>query len=231
MKLAIIPARGGSKRIPRKNIRLFNGKPAIAYPIAAAIQSGCFDRVIVSTDDDEIADVAMQCGAQAPFRRPAALADDHTTTLAVVQHAINAIEVLQQQPVQWVCCIYATALFLQPGDLQQGWDLLQEQRANYAFSVTSVPFQIQRALRITPAGRVAMFHPEHINTRSQDLEPAYHDAGQFYWGRAQAFADAIPVLSDGAVPVILPRYRVQDIDTEEDWLQAELMYRAMTVDR
>lgn len=231
MRLAVIPARGGSKRIPRKNVRPFDGKPAIAYPIAAAIGSGCFDRVIVSTDDDEIADVALQHGAQVPFRRPAALADDHTTTLAVVQHAIDSIASQQAQPVQWVCCIYATALFVQPDDLRRGWDLLQEGNADYAFSVTSYAFPIQRAIRITSAGRVAMFQPEYRDTRSQDLEPAYHDAGQFYWGRARAFANALPVFSDAAVPVVLPRYRVQDIDTEEDWLQAELMYRAMTAAR
>jgi N-acylneuraminate cytidylyltransferase len=231
MRLAVIPARGGSKRIPRKNVRAFNGKPAIAYPIAATIESGCFDRVIVSTDDDEIADVASRHGAHVPFRRPAALADDHTTTLAVVQHAISSMASLQSECVEWVCCIYATALFVQAEDLRRGWDLLREHQADYAFSVTSYAFPIQRALRITPSGRVAMFQPEHRETRSQDLEPAYHDAGQFYWGRASAFAQARPVFSDTAVPVVLPRYRVQDIDTEEDWLQAELMYRALTVAR
>lgn len=226
MKLAVIPARGGSKRIPRKNVKPFNGKPAIAYPIEAAFASGCFDRVIVSTDDDEIAEVAERHGAQVPFRRPAELADDHATTIAVIQHAIAEMG-SQGTPTQWVCCIYATALFLQPDDLRCGWRLLQEQGADYAFSVTSYAFPIQRALRVTPEGRIGMFQPEQLMTRSQDLEPAYHDAGQFYWGSARAFTDGLPIFSNASVPVVLPRYRVQDIDTPEDWLQAELMHRAM----
>jgi pseudaminic acid cytidylyltransferase len=231
MKLAVIPARGGSKRIPRKNIRLFNGKPAIAYPVLAALDSGCFDRVIVSTDDEEIAAIATEVGAEVPFLRPAAIADDHATTLAVVQHAIHALEATQSQSVQWTCCIYATALFVQPDDIRRGWELLREQQADYAFSVTSYAFPIQRAIRLTASGRVAMMHPEFLNTRSQDLEPAWHDAGQFYWGRAGAFTAGLPVLSEAAVPVVLPRYRVQDIDTEEDWQQAELMYQLMTAAR
>lgn len=230
MKIAMIPARGGSKRIPRKNIKLFNGKSAIAYPIEAALASGCFDRVMVSTDDDEIAEVAARHGAEVPFRRPPELADDHATTIAVIQHAIAGLASQGTSP-QWMCCIYATALFLQSEDLRRGWELLQQQGADYAFSVTSYAFPIQRAIRITPAGRVGMFQPEHLMTRSQDLEHAYHDAGQFYWGRAQAFSDGVALFSEASVPVVLPRYRVQDIDTPEDWVQAEMMYHAMTAAR
>ncbi|MFJ1258962.1 pseudaminic acid cytidylyltransferase [Cupriavidus sp. CuC1] len=226
MKLAIIPARGGSKRIPGKNVRPFNGKPIIAYSVEAALQSQCFDRVIVSTDDNEIAEVAASYGAEIPFKRPPELADDYATTLAVIQHALESIA-QQGKPAQVVCCIYATAPFIRPNDLRQGLDLLEERGANYAFSVTSYSFPIQRALRITQEGRVNMFQPQHLMTRSQDLEHAYHDAGQFYWGRAQAFAQATSIFSEASVPVILPRYRVQDIDTPEDWLQAELMYRAL----
>jgi pseudaminic acid cytidylyltransferase len=222
----MIPARGGSKRIPRKNIKLFNGKPAIAYPIEAALASGCFDRVIVSTDDDEIADIGMCYGAEVPFRRPAELADDHATTIAVVQHALATLA-SQGAVVQWMCCIYPTALFLHAADLCRGWDLLQKQGADYAFGVTSYAFPIQRAVRITSEGRVAMLYPEHLMTRSQDLEHMYHDAGQFYWGRAQAFSDGVPLFSSASAPVILPRYRVQDIDTPEDWVQAEMMYHAV----
>ena len=230
MKIAIIPARGGSQRIPRKNIKTFNGKAAIAYPIEAARASGCFDRVIVSTDDDEIADVARAHGAEVPFRRPRALADEHTTTIAVIQHAIGELSVSEAAP-EWVCCIYATALFLVPEDLRRGWEMLAEQGSDFAFSVTSYAFPIQRAIRMTHAGRVAMFQPEHMATRSQDLEPAYHDAGQFYWGRAEAFQAGKPLFSSASVPVVLPRYRVQDIDTPEDWVAAELMHHALAATR
>lgn len=225
MKIAVIPARGGSKRIPRKNIRLFAGKPIIAYPIEAARASGLFDRVIVSTDDEEIAGVAQRAGAEVPFLRPAALADDHTGTNAVVKHAIEWFSG-QGMPPSHACCIYATAPFLQPRYLREGYEKLVASGKSFAFSVTSFPFPVQRALRITPAGEVDAMYPEYRQTRSQDLEPAYHDAGQFYWGRADAFVRADVLFSSVSLPVVLPRHLVQDIDTEEDWQRAELMYRA-----
>jgi len=227
MKLALIPARGGSKRIPRKNIKLFCGKPMIAWSIEAALQSGCFDQVVVSTDDAEIAEVARQYGAQVPFMRPAALSDDHTGTTAVVAHAINWFAAQGNTPEQ-VCCLYATAPFVSAGDLCRGLSVLTETGADYAFAVTSYAFPIQRAIRITPAGRVEMFSPEHFNTRSQDLEEAYHDAGQFYWGHANAWLANKMIFSAASAPVKLPRHRVQDIDTPEDWLRAEWLFKAMT---
>lgn len=225
MKVAIIPARGGSKRIPRKNIREFAGKPMIAWSIETARASGCFDRVIVSTDDEEIAEVARQWGAEAPFVRPAALADDHTGTIPVIAHAIEWLSEHDETPDQ-VCCVYATAPFVQPEDLRRGLEVLQSRDVDYAFSVTSYAFPIQRALRITDDGHVTMFQPEHFATRSQDLEEAWHDAGQFYWGRAEAWRTGTPVFSEHAVPVTLPRHRVQDIDTPEDWERAEWLFRA-----
>lgn len=226
MKLAVIPARGGSKRIPRKNIKDFCGKPIIAWSIEAALQSECFDAVIVSTDDPEIAAVARQWGAQVPFMRPAALADDHTGTTPVMRHAIEWF--LQQgQSSEQVCCIYATAPFVSAADIRRGHELLVENDCDYAFSVTSYPFPIQRAIRITSKGRVEMFHPEHFDTRSQDLEEAWHDAGQFYWGRAKAWIEGKVLFTPEAVPVRLPRHRVQDIDTAEDWLRAEWMFKAI----
>lgn len=223
MKVAIIPARGGSKRIPRKNIRPFCGKPMIAWSIEAALQSDCFERVIVSTDDEEIAQMAKQQGADIPFMRPASLADDYTGTQAVIAHAINALALSDSD---LVCCVYATAPFVTVADLQQGLQLLRENDANYAFSVTSYAFPIQRAIRITAQGRVEMFQPEHFNTRSQDLKEAWHDAGQFYWGKAAAWLDGQPIFANAAVPVVLPRHRVQDIDTTEDWQRAEWLFRA-----
>ena len=226
MRLAIIPARGGSKRIPRKNIKPFCGKPMIAWSIEAARDSGCFDRVIVSTDDAEIAQVARTCGADVPFMRPAELSDDHTGTIAVIAHAIEWLRQHDDAPGE-VCCLYATAPFVQAADLRRGLDLLRQSGADYAFSVTSYAFPIQRAIRIGAAQRVEMFHPEHFATRSQELQEAWHDAGQFYWGKAEAWMAGKPILSADAVPVILPRHRVQDIDTPEDWLRAELMFAAL----
>lgn len=226
MKLAIIPARGGSKRIPRKNIKPFCGKPMIAWSIEAALKSGCFDRVIVSTDDDEIAEVARQYGAEVPFMRPLELSDDHTGTIPVIRHAIEMIN-SQGRVVEQACCLYATAPFIQAEDLRRGLGILQGRRGDYAFSVTSYAFPIQRAIRLTPEGRVEMFNPEHFNTRSQDLEEAYHDAGQFYWGRADAWLQGKMIFSPASLPVMLPRHRVQDIDTPEDWVRAEWLFKAM----
>jgi pseudaminic acid cytidylyltransferase len=225
-QIAVIPARGGSKRIPRKNVRSFCGKPIIAWSIEAALASGCFDAVIVSTDDDEIAGVARQCGAAVPFMRPPSLADDLTGTAPVVRHAIEWF-VREGDPPDTACCIYATAPFVTAEDLRRGREILSTTGADYAFSVTSYAFPIQRAVRITAQGRVEMYQPEHAGTRSQDLEEAYHDAGQFYWGRARAWSEERPLFSAAAAPVLLPRYRVQDIDTLEDWTRAEWMFKAM----
>lgn len=228
MKLAVIPARGGSKRIPRKNVKVFCGKPMIAWSIEAAKASGCFDRIVVSTDDDEIADVARDYGAEVPFKRPVDLSNDYIGTAPVTAHAIRWVAE-HSAPVEFACCIYATAPFLRVEDIQLGFGLLEESRADYAFSVTSYAFPIQRAIRITDNLRVEMFNPEHFKTRSQDLLEAWHDAGQFYWGRAEAWLADKPLFSQDAVPIMLPRYRVQDIDTQEDWEQAEWIFNAMII--
>ena len=229
MRLAVIPARGGSKRIPRKNIKPFCGKPIIAWSIEAALQSDCFDRVVVSTDDEEIAAVARTHGAEVPFMRPVALADDHAGTLAVMRHAVEACAL--DRANGRACCVYATAPFLRTEDLQRGLRILEQSGADYAFSVASYAYPIQRALRLTPQGRVEMFDPAHFATRSQDLEDAWHDAGQFYWARAGAWLAEAPMFGSDAAPVILPRHRVQDIDTAEDWLRAEWLFRAMQAER
>lgn len=226
MRIAIIPARGGSKRIPRKNVKPFGGLPMIAWSIRAAIASQCFERVIVSTDDDEIAQIAQTYGAQCPFVRPPELADDYTGTIPVVAHAVAWYKD-QGHAVEEVCCIYATAPFVQANDIQRGLEILHSSGADYAFSVTSYAFPIQRAIRITPHQRVQMFQPEHFNTRSQDLVEAWHDAGQFYWGHAHAWLTHQPVFTEAAAPVPIPRYRVQDIDTPEDWERAQWMHQCM----
>jgi len=226
MKLCVIPARGGSKRIPRKNIKLFCGKPIIAWSIETALKSACFDQVIVSSDDAEITEIARQHGAKVPFVRPSELSDDYACTTAVIAHAINWFA-SQGQIATQVCCLYATAPFVACDDLQRGLTMLAETGADYAFSVTSYAFPIQRAIRITPSGRVEMFNPEHFNTRSQDLEEAFHDAGQFYWGQARAWLQNPFIFGPQSAPIQLPRHRVQDIDTYEDWGRAEWLFKQL----
>ena len=222
MRIAIIPARGGSKRIPRKNIKIFMGKPMIAWSIEAAKDSGCFDKIIVSTDDKEVASIAHQYGAEVPFIRPDNLSNDFATTSEVIKHSINFFE-NEGFKLDVVCCIYATAPFIHPSDLQCGLKTLLTEHADYALSVCSYPFPIQRAIAITDNQRLAMLQPEYMTARSQDMPDFYHDAGQFYFGKSDAWKSDLPIFGENSIPIILPRYRVQDIDNEEDWLQAELM--------
>jgi pseudaminic acid cytidylyltransferase len=226
MIVAVIPARGGSRRIPRKNIRPFAGRPIISYSIHASLECGLFDRVLVSTDDPEIAETARACGAETPFVRPHELADDHTGTNAVTKHAIRWL-LEHECSVTYACCVYATTPFLQGRFLREGYEKLVASGQDFAFSVTSFEFPIEWALRITDQGAVEAVNPGQILLRSQDLEPFFHDAGQFYWGRAQAYLDDVASHSPASVPVVLPRHLVQDIDTPEDWHRAELMYRAL----
>lgn len=227
MIAAIIPARGGSKRIPRKNVKPFCGKPMIAWSIKAVKEAGIFDAILVSTDDAEIASVAEANGAETPFRRPAELSNDLTPTLPVIAHAIDWLE-KHRGPVEFACCIYATAPFLQAEFLREGLELMKAHpEAEFAFSITSYAFPIFRALRRNADGTVGMFWPENELKRSQDLPDAWHDAGQFYWGRKQAFCDRLGVFSARAYPVVLPRHIVQDIDTPEDWERAERMFMAI----
>lgn len=225
--IAIIPARGGSKRVPRKNIKAFHGRPMIAYSIQAALESGLFTRVVVSTDDAEIAEVARSWGAEVPFLRPAELADDHAGTVEVIQHAVAALRE-QGEDFAYACCLYATAPFVTPADLARGLEILEGHPDKaYAFTVTDYASPVQRALRLRPDGGVESLYPEFYETRSQDLEPAFHDAGQFYWGRTEAWAQGAPLHAPHSLPIRLPRHRVQDIDTAEDWRRAEVMFAAL----
>ena len=221
--VAIIPARGGSKRIPRKNLKPFDGVPMIVRSIRTALESGLFDAVVVSTDDDEIADVARANGAEVPFMRPVDLADDFTGTAAVIVH------VLQQLPTfDYACCVYATAPLLQARYLRQGLDLLkQHPHKSFAFSVCGFGFPVQRALTLDEEGALTSLYPEFRTTRSQDLPEAFQDAGQFYWGRSEAWLRGETLFSPASLPVILPRHLVQDIDTPEDWQRAEYLYAAL----
>ncbi len=224
MRIAVIPARGGSKRIPRKNVRAFCGKPMIAWSIEAAASAGCFDRIVVSTDDDGIASAARAHGAEVPFERPAELSGDRTPTIPVIAHAADACGL---QDGDLVCALYATAPFVQPEDLRRGLAAMEQEDCAYALSVTTFPFPIQRAVRRDGAGRLEMFEPAQAGARSQDLEEAWHDAGQFYWGTAAAWRAATPIFAPSSFGVSIPRARVQDIDTPEDWARAELMFRLL----
>lgn len=224
MRLAVIPARGGSKRIPRKNVREFCGQPMLSWSVQAARDSGCFDRVVVSTDCSEIAEVARNCGAEVPFTRPAELSDDYAGTIPVIAHAVEACGL---EASDLACCLYATAPFVTASDLRAGLQALEDSQVQFAFSVAAFSYPIQRAFRLTEDGGVQMFDAGQFNVRSQDLEDAYHDAGQFYWGRASAWLGNAPLFAEHSRPVRLPAHRVQDIDTEEDWVRAEWLFRAM----
>lgn len=225
MNIVVIPARGGSKRIPLKNIKPFYGKPMIAWSIETAKACGLFDHIIVSTDDADIARIAVQYGAEVPFERPAKLSDDFTGTGAVVKHALEwCIENIG--PVDFVCTLYATAPFIKSQDIITGFELLKGGGCQMTFTVTSFPFPIQRAVKIASDGSVSMFQPENFSARSQDLESAYHDAGQLYWATTNAVLQDLSAFSKIAKAQILPRHQVQDIDTQEDWDRAELMYKA-----
>ncbi len=220
--VAVIPARGGSKRIPQKNIKDFYGKPLIAYSIEVALSSKLFDRVIVSTDDEEIATIAKEYGADVPFLRPKVLADDFTGTEEVITHALNYLKEKGEE-YDYACTIYATAPLLQANYLIEGFEKLKASDAINAFSATSMPFPIQRTFKLNSEGRCEMFTPQHYGTRSQDLEEAYQDAGQFYWRDLNQVSKEI-MFGKHSIPVILPRYLVQDIDTPEDWKRVEIMY-------
>jgi len=224
VNIAIIPARGGSKRVPRKNIRDFLGRPILAYSIEAALQAGCFDEVIVSTDDPDIAALARAHGAEVPFLRSAATSGDHATTADVL------VEVLQEyaqraRSFELACCIYPTAPFVTAVDLREGAARLQaDESLAGLLPVTRFSYPIQRALRVVE-GRLSMMQPEHLETRSQDLEPAFHDAGQFYWLRVSRFLQTWSLMASPTAAMVLPEWRVQDIDDEDDWCLAELKFR------
>jgi N-acylneuraminate cytidylyltransferase len=223
MNLCIIPARGGSKRIPKKNIKNFCGKPIILWSIEEAIKSNCFEKIIVSTDDEEITNLVKNHGVEAPFIRPKELADDYTETHAVIVHAIRH-QIKHYKTPKNVCCIYPTAPFIKANDLQIGLKKLMSSDVGFTFTATSYAYPIQRSFRITANERAEMFQPENTHKRSQDFEDAYHDAGQFYWGKTDAWLENDSIINENSSPILLPRYRAQDIDTLEDWKAAEKMF-------
>lgn len=227
MNLCIIPARGGSKRIPRKNIKKFNGKPIIAYSIEAAIDSNCFDRIIVSTDDEEISEISAQYGAEVPFIRPKELSNDYASTLEVIKHSIEWFENIENISFDFVCCLYATAPFVSAKLIDDVYKEFLVKEVNYCFTATKYEYPIQRALKMNKNKTLEMFNPDLFLTRSQDLDDAFHDAGQLYWGKASSFKAMKAIFSEESSPFILPSYLVQDIDTKDDWIRAELIYNSL----
>ena len=224
--LAIIPARGGSKRIPKKNIRLFCGKPIIAYSIGVALECGLFDEVIVSTDSEEIANISKKYGASVPKLRPAAISDDKSGVLDVVAYELDKLSEEVHRPSE-VCLIYATAPMISADDLVKSCEVFRTSNMDFVFSASEFTSPIHRAFTILPDGRARMFQPEYYKFNSQDLPRAYHDAAQFCWGRPSAILDpSAVVFSECAKPFVLPSNRVLDIDTLEDWQRAEWLYRA-----
>ena len=226
MRLCVIPARGGSKRIPRKNIKEFCGKPIIAYAIEAAKSSNLFDSIIVSTDDGEIASIGKYYGAEVPFKRPDSLSDDYAGTVEVVAHAIGECEKIN--PIaEWVCCIYPCVPMIQPEDLVNSLTLLESNSpARYVFPVTEFPSAIQRGLKRDAKGVMSPFFPEYEIMRTQDLESAFYDAGQFYWGFKDSWIKNTTIHNDG-IGYLIPNWRVVDIDTPDDWARAEIFYRIL----
>lgn len=221
--VAIITARGGSKRIPRKNIRLFLGKPIIQYSIEAAIDSDCFSEVMVSTDDYEIAELAQKFGAKIPFMRSERTSDDFSTTADVLLEVLGAYKVTAQR-FERFCCIYPTAPFITPAKLATGMNMLVETGADCVLPVLQFEYPIERCLRIKD-NRVFMDHPDNYSTRSQDFAPAYHDAGQFYCLDLASFMEQKVLFPKDTMPMITSHLEVQDIDTNEDWELAEFKYQ------
>jgi len=222
VRIAIIPARGGSKRIPGKNVKDFCGKPMIVWAIGYAIESGLFDKVIVSTDDAHIAEVARAAGAEIPFARPDSLADDHTPTVPVISHAIEACEAMGWK-IEYACCIYPCVPFLHSSDLVDAFALMQARDVPFAYPVTIYSHPIQRAMRRLSTGQMQLLQPAHELSRTQDLEESYYDTGQFYWGKASAWKARMKMHTAG-VGMVVPNWRVVDIDTADDWKRAELLH-------
>ena len=226
MKVAIIPARGGSKRIEKKNIKNFCGKPIISRSIEIAHKTKLFDKIIVSTENKEIASIARKNNAETPFIRPFKLAGDRIGTAMVVSHAIRWLNNQGEYP-HAVCCIYPTAVFAKPADIIKAYKKMINGNWNYVFSATTFQSTVIRSFTKLQNHGVKMLFPSKYNSRTQDLKKTYHDAGQFCWGRATAFKDELSIYSGSTLPYILPRHLVQDIDTVEDWVRAEAMYKLL----
>lgn len=224
-KLAIIPARGGSKRIPRKNIKLFIDQPIIKYSIDAAINSNLFDEIMVSTDDDEVARIAISCGAKVPFIRSEATSNDYASTVDVLEETLLEYKKIGKA-FEYCCCMYPTAPFISPQILMKGFEILKESEADSVIPVVRFSYPIQRALKIEK-GKLFMVWPDNTGSRSQDLPSTYHDAGQFYWCRVKDLLLHKKIFTENSVPIEISELEAQDIDNEEDWKMAEIKYKIL----
>lgn len=232
MNVAIIPARGGSKRVVDKNIRVFAGRPMISYPIRAALEAGCFERVIVTTDSERIAEVALQFGAEVPFRRPSELSTDFVSLMPVLRHAIEQLSIAHgMDALGTVFCIYATSALLLPDDLLRAMSQLEkEPEADFVLAITEYGYPPQRSLTLEPSGFVRFSDAQFASVQSQQLQPLYHDAGMFFGGKAKALMEYETALHGRCLVQKISRTRSQDIDTEEDWLIAEAIYQSLNKD-
>ena len=221
--ICIITARGGSKRIPRKNIREFCGKPIIAYSIEAALESSLFDEVMVSTDDEEIADIATEYGAVVPFFRSAETSDDYATTADVVREVLNRYE-LEGKTFDVMCCLYPTAPFVTAEELVEAWRLIED-GAPSVVPVTSFDFPPQRGFTLSENGELCFAYPEYALTRSQDLSVMVHDCGRFYMAKTKPYLANNSAVFKGCRALFIDPVLVQDIDTLQDWALAECKYR------
>jgi len=228
MNIAVIPARIGSKRIPRKNIKMFLGKHMLAYPIETALSSKYIEKVIVSTDNDEIKNIAIKYGASVPFKRPKNLADDMTPTAPVIGHAVKVLMELGWK-IDDVCCIYPCTPLLDSVVVDDVYKKFKSQDVDFAYPVIHYPHPIQRAMRMSDAGEMEFIYPEHELTRTQDLEETFYDSGQFYWGKSYSWSNEKMMHTDG-IGVHIKSWKVVDIDTEEDWEKAELLKKALALD-
>ena len=229
MVVAIIPARGGSKRIPNKNIKEFAGRPLIVYAIDAAMDAEIFDKIIVSTDSSEIAEAALKIGAEVPFIRPAELADDYTPTFPVLKHAVNWL-LKHDFSIDYFCCIYPNP-FITAENIVKAFHLIKEKQISSVIPITTFSFPIFRGFKITKKGTLEYIFPEHFSARSQDLPETYHDIGQFYWCNCKKIMAAERIPQADSVPFIIPRHLSQDLDTPEDWETAEKLYNAFQVNQ
>lgn len=229
MNIAIIPARGGSKRIPKKNIKLFNGKPIISYAIETALSANIFDKVIVSTDSDEIATVAKKYGAEIPFLRSKSLADDFSGIHEVISDSLKQMRAIGLQ-YDYACCIYATAPFIDRRDLVQGYEKIKTNNKKVVIGATNYSYPVQRSFFVNSSSEIEMLFPERFNSRSQDLDEVMHDAGQFSWASSKTWLEDAIGFGKHHDIVIMPRWRVQDIDTIEDWERAELIAKLIQAD-
>ena len=225
MKIAIIPARGGSKRIPKKNIKNFLGKPIISYSIKAAISSKLFDKIVVSTDCNKIARVAKKFKAEVPFIRPARLSGDFIGVQEIIKHAIKHLEISEKKKIQSICCIYATAPLIQPNDLIKGYNLMKKGNWNSVIAASKFSYPILRSFKKLSSGKLKITFPKHYRSRSQDLSDFYHDAGQFCWAKTNVWKSRKNIISNNCTLIDLPNEFVQDIDTIEDWKKAENIFK------